>query len=230
MRQHSINGMGGRPRWRSAAPRVPSGRDTVRRAHPGRHVAGAGPLSGEGRTMRDPELVARAQRAATRLESAWEQWRALHGLAVAPGQPVVSYVGYSLKEPWGEPRVVIGIDADEAEYLAEFLDRDECAQRGQVLPQQVQRPQVSLQQVPLQSGPLQSGPLQQVKLTESASEGTGEYPSSALLGAPVPFGRGRQAADQARDLAGWTSGELPGQVNEQLASWPPSADQPPASA
>ena len=77
--------------------------------------------------MRDPELVARAQRAATRLESAWEQWRALHGLAVAPGQPVVSYVGYSLKEPWGEPRVVIGIDADEAEYLAEFLDRDECA-------------------------------------------------------------------------------------------------------
>jgi hypothetical protein len=65
--------------------------------------------------MRDPELVARAQRAATRLESAWEQWRALHGLAVAPGQPVVSCVGYSLKEPWGEPRVVIGIDADEAE-------------------------------------------------------------------------------------------------------------------
>lgn len=201
--------------------------------------------------MRDPELVARAQRAATRLESAWEQWRALHGLAVAPGQPVVSYVGYSLKEPWGEPRVVIGIDADEAEYLAEFLDRDECARRGQhgppqqaqlpqaQLPQaqlpQVQLPQVPIrqmpiQQVPLQSGPLQSGPLQQVKLTESAPEGTGEYPSSALLGAPVPFGRGRQSADQARDLAGWTSGELPGQVNEQLASWPPSADQPPASA
>ena len=100
--------------------------------------------------MRDPELVARAQRAATRLESAWEQWRALHGLAVAPGQPVVSYVGYSLKEPWGEPRVVIGIDADEAEYLAEFLDRDECVQRGQI---PVQQPQV--QPVPLQAGPLQ---------------------------------------------------------------------------
>jgi len=124
--------------------------------------------------MRDPELVARAQRAATRLESAWGQWRALHGLAVAPGQPVVSYVGYSLKETWGEPRVVIGIDADEAEYLAEFLaeflDRDECAQRGQP-------------------------PLQQAQ------------------------------------LAGWTSGELPGQVTEQLASWPPgmpsAADQPP---
>ena len=75
----------------------------------------------------------------------------------------------------------------------------------------------------------QSGPLQQVKLTESAPEGTGEYPSSALPGEPVPFGRGRQSADQARDLAAWTSGELPGQVNEQLTSWPPSADQPPAS-
>ena len=158
--------MGGRPRWRSAAPRVLSGRETARQAHPGRHIAGAGPLSGEGRTMCDPELVARAQRAATRLESAWEQWQA-------------------------------------------------------------QLPQVPFQQVPLQSGPLQSGPLQ---LTESAPDGTGEYPSSALLGAPVHLGRGRQSADQARDRAGWTSGELPGQVNEQLASWPPSADQPPASA
>ncbi|HWM99901.1 MAG TPA: hypothetical protein VNO54_22890, partial [Streptosporangiaceae bacterium] len=52
-------------------------------------------------------------------------------------------------------------------------------------------------------------------------------------GPPVVHGRGRQSPDQARDmaaeLAGWTSGELPGQVNEQLASWPPGADQPPAS-
>ena len=60
-----------------------------------------------------------------------------------------------------------------------------------------------------------------------------------MLSAPVGYGRGRQSPDQARDmaaeLAGWTSGELPGQVTEQqLASWPPSmtsaADQPPASA
>jgi hypothetical protein len=183
--------------------------------------------------MRDPELVARAQRAATRLETAWEQWRALHGLAVAPGQPVVSYVGYSLKEPWGEPRVVIGIDADEAEYLAEFLDRDECAQRGQV----------PLQQVPLQQGsfppgPSQSGSHQQVTRAELLPESTGEYTSPALFGAPVTFGIGRQSADPARDIAaemaGWTSGELPGQVTEQLAAWPPSApmasDQPPGSA
>ena len=33
----------------------------------------------------------------------------------------------------------------------------------------------------------------------------------------------------AAELAGWTSGELPGQVNEQLTSWPPCADQPPTS-
>jgi hypothetical protein len=213
--------------------------------------------------MRDPELVARAQRAATRLESAWEQWRALHGLADAPGQPVVSYVGYSLKEPWGEPRVVIGIDADEAEYLAEFLDRDECAQRGQAQLQQSRAPQAPVQQaqlqqaqfqsaqlqppshqqgqlkaVPLQAGPLQSGPLQQVKRTEPLPEGTGEYPSPALLNAPSAVGRGRPSPDQARgiaaELVGWNQGEPPSQLPDQFASWPPgmptTADQPPASA
>ncbi len=155
--------------------------------------------------MRDPELVARAQRAAMRLESAWEQWRALHGLAVAPGQPVVSYVGYSLKEPWGEPRVVIGIDADEAESLAAFLDRDECANCAQI-------------------------PRQQVRLSEP-SPVTGEYPRPTLLSAPV--GRAvDQLGDLADGLDGWRSGELAGQAPEQLAIWPPSlhavTDTPPA--
>jgi hypothetical protein len=74
--------------------------------------------------MRDPELVARAQRASARLESAWERWRALQGLGETPAQPVVGYVGYALKEPWGQPRAVIGFSADEAERLAEFLERD----------------------------------------------------------------------------------------------------------
>ena len=74
--------------------------------------------------MRDPELVARAQRAAARLESAWERWRALQGLGETPAQPVVGYVGYALKEPWGQPRAVIGFSAEEAERLAEFLERD----------------------------------------------------------------------------------------------------------
>jgi hypothetical protein len=74
--------------------------------------------------MRDPELVGRAQHAAARLESAWERWRALQGLGETPAQPVVGYVGYALKEPWGQPRAVIGFSADEAERLAEFLERD----------------------------------------------------------------------------------------------------------
>ena len=73
--------------------------------------------------MRDPELVARAQHAAARLESAWERWRALQGIGETPAQPVVGYVGYALKEPWGQPRAVIGFSADEAERLAEFLER-----------------------------------------------------------------------------------------------------------
>src|ERR1700749_762648 len=74
--------------------------------------------------MRDPELVARAQRAAARLESAWERWRALQGLGETPAQPVVGYVGYALKEPCGQPRAVIGFSAEEAERLAELLERD----------------------------------------------------------------------------------------------------------
>jgi hypothetical protein len=72
--------------------------------------------------MRDPETVAYAQRAAARLEAAWEQWRAAQGLATTPAQPVVGYVGYALKEPWGQPRAVIGFSADEAERLAEHLE------------------------------------------------------------------------------------------------------------
>lgn len=72
--------------------------------------------------MRDPEMVAAAQHAAARLEAAWERWRALQGLGEAPAQPVVGYVGYALKEPWGQPRAVIGFSADEAERLADFLE------------------------------------------------------------------------------------------------------------
>jgi hypothetical protein len=82
--------------------------------------------------MRDPELVARAQHAAARLESAWERWRALQGLGETPAQPVVGYVGYALKEPWGQPRAVIGFSAEEAERLAEFLERDTTSDKGTV--------------------------------------------------------------------------------------------------
>ncbi len=77
--------------------------------------------------MRDPELMLRAQRAATELERAWDRWRTMHGLGTEPLPPVSSYVGYSLEEPWGQPRVVFGIAAAEAEHLAALLDRHDCA-------------------------------------------------------------------------------------------------------
>ena len=76
---------------------------------------------GEDRTMPDPRLVSRAQRAATMLERAWERWRATQGLEAEPLPPVSSYVGYSIEEPWGRPRVVFGVDAEDAERLAALL-------------------------------------------------------------------------------------------------------------
>ena len=79
--------------------------------------------------MRDPELVARAGYAAARLEQAWERWRALHGLG-GSADPLASYVGYSLKEPMGQPRVVIGVDAAEAEFFADFLESHDCSSLG----------------------------------------------------------------------------------------------------
>jgi hypothetical protein len=71
--------------------------------------------------------MVRAQRAATELERAWDRWRTMHGLGTEPLPPVTSYVGYSLEEPWGQPRVVFGIAAAEAEHLAALLDRHDCA-------------------------------------------------------------------------------------------------------
>ncbi len=76
--------------------------------------------------MRDPDLMQRADRAAIALEQAWERWRAMHGLGGEPLPPVSSYVGYSLEEPWGQPRVVFGLRADEAELLTSLLDGHDC--------------------------------------------------------------------------------------------------------
>ena len=76
--------------------------------------------------MRDPDLVMRAQRAAVALEQAWGHWRVMHGLDTGPLPPVTSYVGYSLEEPWGQPRVVFGVAAEEAERLAALLNGHDC--------------------------------------------------------------------------------------------------------
>ena len=77
--------------------------------------------------MRDPDLVVRAQRAATALESAWCHWRNTHGLAADPVPSAVSsYVGYSLDAPWGEARIVFGVCAEDAEQLAALLEGHDC--------------------------------------------------------------------------------------------------------
>jgi len=73
--------------------------------------------------MRDPDLAGRAQQAATELEQASEHWRTMHGPGGEPLPAVSSDVGYSLEEPWGEPGVVLGIEAGQAQRLATLLDR-----------------------------------------------------------------------------------------------------------
>jgi hypothetical protein len=71
--------------------------------------------------MRDPELVVRAQLAASALEGAWRRWRLVHGDMADPMPAISSYVGYSLQEPWGQPRVVFGLAAEDAERLAALM-------------------------------------------------------------------------------------------------------------
>ena len=76
--------------------------------------------------MRDPDLVVRAQQAATALEGAWRRWRGMHGLGSESLPAVSSYVGYSLEAPWGQGRVVLGICAEDAERLAAMLEGHDC--------------------------------------------------------------------------------------------------------
>ena len=71
--------------------------------------------------MRDPELVSCAQRAANELERAWSEWRHARGLTEQLSESVASYVAHSIDHPWGRPRVVLGLDADEAQALAALL-------------------------------------------------------------------------------------------------------------
>ncbi|MDP4509610.1 hypothetical protein ACQEVF_21450 [Nonomuraea polychroma] len=81
--------------------------------------------------MRDPELVSCAQRAAAELERAWGHWRAGRGRGVDAGaESVASYVAHSLDHPWGRPRVVLGLDAEDARELAALLDRQEVGAPG----------------------------------------------------------------------------------------------------
>jgi hypothetical protein len=256
--------------------------------------------------MRDPEMVARAGYAAARLEQAWERWRALHGLS-GSSDPLASYVGYSHMEPMGQPRVVIGVDAAEAEFFADFLEGHDCGVPGRGgeasaspaagrpvtsrpaagAPAAEARPVNGSGRLPVNGpgSPLDSGALyppvsgpQPVMANGSprSAEASASEPMARLMEdtdpharpaaerpvtggpqapappvtrafpAPVPTftpieetGPGgfagepgpaepRAAVDRpaasppdviAAELAGWASGELPGQASEQLASW-----------
>ena len=157
--------------------------------------------------MRDPELVMRAQRAAEVLERAWDRWRTLHGMGAEPPPPVSSYVGYSLEEPMGQPRVVFGVAAEDAELLASLLERHECtgpaAARQEAAP--AARPaedQAARMQRPA-AGPRQPVPAQ----------GPGSAGPPKRLSPPGPGAGDARPADLPRDganghgtLGNWPNG------------------------
>ena len=203
--------------------------------------------------MRDPELVARAGYAAARLEQAWERWRALHGLG-GPSDPLASYVGYSHKEPMGQPRVVIGVDAAEAECFADFLESHECAGVAQTEPPPVNgvahRPvngpaPVRARDVPSEPMVRMADTADPAALTGASSAARAAHAEGATLTGPGPSpGPAARVFHQApaaqrhphdaheplaAELAGWASGELPGQASEQLAAWA-AAESAPAPA
>jgi hypothetical protein len=146
--------------------------------------------------MPDPRLVSRAQRAATTLERAWDRWRAVHGLAAEPLPPVSSYVGYSIEQPWGRPRVVFGVDAADAEKLAAFLQK--CTGSSPAAGP---------------AGPGAAVPAAELPQPDRASPQVGGKASDCT-------DSDRSIADSmAAELAGWAAGELPGQASARLAAW-----------
>jgi hypothetical protein len=236
--------------------------------------------------MSDPELAARAQRAAVRLEQSWERWRRLRGLNTEKSQPISSYVGYSLVEPWGRPRVVFGVGAEEAEQLSALLENDERTdpRYNQGL---LWEPEIPAQAQASSSQPIEraaQGHVQGERNGERAerngeraepkgeraepkgergtpgewgrtgfqepaatfsepagsfgepvgsfsepvgsfSEPAGSFsePVGAFSAAPVcepEAPRREPVPDLVADLAGWSSGELPGQASAGLAEWP----------
>jgi len=199
--------------------------------------------------MRDPELVSRAGYAAARLEQAWERWRALHGLE-GPSDPLASYVGYSHKEPMGRPRVVIGVDAVEAEYLADFLESHECVAVAQTEPRPVNgvahrpvnAPAPAPRDVPSEPMVRMADTTDPAAPTGASSAAWAAHGEGAVLTSPGPspgpatrvFHQAQAAQGHPHDtldplvaeLAGWAAGELPGQASEQLATWAAAGTAP----
>jgi hypothetical protein len=140
--------------------------------------------------MRDPDLVQRAEQAATALEQAWMRWRVRHGLGTGPLPPVSSYVGYSVEEPWGQPRVVLGVEAAEAERLAAILDGHECVEPNGAGPNGAEPAGLPR---PRQPAELEPAPAKTVPDTELAAEvqpsGNALPESGPLAASPAQPGR-----------------------------------------
>jgi hypothetical protein len=144
--------------------------------------------------MRDPDLVVRAQRAATALEGAWCRWRNVHGLSNDPPPAVSSYVGYSLDAPWGEGRIVFGICAEEAEQLAQLLEHHDCV--GPIHASVTARPIAGTGSAPPDSAAGQPGAAGQLHVPAPAPASAGQQPLSASAVGPR---RGDQVASRHRD-------------------------------
>jgi hypothetical protein len=173
--------------------------------------------------MRDPDLVQRAEQAATALEQAWTRWRARHRLGSGPLPPVSSYVGYSVEEPWGQPRVVFGVEAAEAERLAAILDRDDYAGANGGEPAELRRhrQQDELDPAPARTlpdgqlptgaqppqhvlpepGPLAPLPAQSRPASPATPPATAGTPPATAGTPPAPSESPAQVAARLRDLA-----------------------------
>ena len=201
--------------------------------------------------MPDPRLVSRAQRAATMLERAWDRWRSAHGLAAEPLPPVSSYVGYSIEEPWGRPRVVFGVDAADAEKLAALLleraasssvagqpaPEGENLQAG--LPQPGRAPQQSLDKVraripvqgrtaELNGGSEQRSEPDSEQRAESASQQDGDGASEQRAESPSQQdgdGARQQSGDGAREQRSEPASQQGGDGTREQRSEPASGQR-----
>jgi hypothetical protein len=166
--------------------------------------------------MRDPDLVVRAQQAATALESAWCRWRNMHGLGNDPVPPVSSYVGYSLEAPWGEARIVFGICAEEAEQLAVLLERHDCV--GPVHASVTAKSVGQVQSGSRNGAPDQPGAAGFVHVPAPSPASAGQQPRPAgAAGQPRP---GSLPAPRYRDRAAATALTGPATPGQAVAGTP----------
>jgi hypothetical protein len=128
---------------------------------------------------------------------------------------VSSYVGYSAAEPQGRIRLVIGLDAGDAEMLTALLAGHECAETH-----------AGLSGAHADRG----GGLPGTPLTGAGHPA--ELPGSqdSYLPAGKRSAEVHPAETIAAELAGWAAGELPGQASARLAAWAAIGGVPTASS